>query len=190
MDYKKLLILQQTFNGNAYMNVGVTIDTQEQFGVVCQEFPFKYLPESKELPKRDWYDEDGEDVYVPKDGLRLAAYDLEVKFLYVGSESRMSANIKDFIDFICGRINYTSKSNKVTINVTQNVMLCVYDQYTKTGRHGMYVKEISNELFAYDDRNGGYVKQGKKTVYVGDVVAVFKVKFRVTDPVTDIELTA
>ena len=188
MDYKKLLILQQTFNGNAYTNVGVTIDTQEQFGVVCQEFPFKYLPESKELPKRDWYDEDGEDVYVPKDGLRLAAYDLEVKFLYVGSESRMSANIKDFIDFICGRINYTSNSNKVTVNVTQNVMLCVYDEYTKTGRQGMYVKEISNELFAYDDRNGGYVKQGKKTVYVGDVVAVFKVKFRVTDPVTNITL--
>lgn len=177
MDYKKLLILQQTFNGNAYMNVGVTIDTQEQFGVVCQEFPFKYLPESKELPKRDWYDEDGEDVYIPKSGLRLAAYDLEVKFLYVGSESRMSANIKDFIDFICGRINYTSKSNKVTINVTQNVMLCVYDQYTKTGRRGVFVKEVSSELFAYDDVNS-------------EVIGMFKVKFRVTDPVTDIELTA
>lgn len=188
MDYKKLLIQQQTFNGTTYTDVGVTIDTQARFKVVCQEFPFKYLPEAKELPKREWYDEDGEDVYVPKDGLRFAAYDLEVKFLYVGKDTNMSSDIKDFIDFICGRINYVKNADDIVVKVdvgssTKNVMLAVYDEYTKTGRQGVVVKEVSNELLAYDDRNGAYVKQDKKDVYVGDVIAVFKVKFRVTDPV-------
>lgn len=194
MDYKKLLIQQQTFSGTTYTNVGVRIDTQAMFGVVCQEFPFKYLPETKDLPKHDWYDEDGDDVYIPSNGLRFAAYDMEVKFLYVGTEADMAGNIKDFIDFICGRINYILVDNvvtKITTNVTQNVMLSVYDEYTKTGRRGVFVKEVSNELLAYDDRNGeyftGYIGGVYvENVYVGDVIGVFKVKFRVTDPVYEV----
>ena len=63
--YKKFLIQQQTYNGSSYTSVGDNVDTYLKFNVVCQEMPFKYLPETKELPKRDWHDEDGEDVYVP-----------------------------------------------------------------------------------------------------------------------------
>ena len=161
MTYKKLLIRQQSFNGTSYINVGSIIDTQTAFHVVCQEFPFKHLPETKELAKREWYDEHGEDVYVPTDGLKFKAYDMEVKFLYVGTQVNMKEELKGFVEFISGR------------NTGGAPMLAIYDEYTKTGRRGVYVENVNNELLAYDDANS-------------DVIATFKVKFRVTDPVTNI----
>ena len=163
MKYKKLLIQQQAYNGNGYTNVGSVIDTQARFNVVCQEFPFKYLPETKDLAKRDWYDEHGEDVYVPTDGLKFKAYDMEVKFLYVGSQDNMQDDLNGFILFISGK------------NQDGAPMLAVYDEYTKTGRRGVYVTDISSDLIAYDDVNT-------------EVVGIFKVKFRVTDPVTNVTL--
>jgi hypothetical protein len=41
------------------------IDTKSQWGVVCKDFPFAVYGETKELPKRDWKDEDGEDTFIP-----------------------------------------------------------------------------------------------------------------------------
>lgn len=160
---KRLLIQQQTFNGSAYTNVGSVVDTYAAYGIVCQEFPFKHLPESKDLPKRDWYDEDGEDVYFPTDGLKFKAYDLEAKFLYEGSASNMHTNLKSFIEFINGR------------NSGGSPCLAIYDQYTQTGRRGVYVESVDNTLYFYNDVNISAITQ-------------FKVKFRVTDPVTNITL--
>lgn len=164
MTYKKLLIQQQTVSGSEYQNVGSVVDTQESFHVVCQEFPFKQLPEIKDLPKRDWYDEHGDDVYIPTDGLKFKAYDLEVKFLYVGSQADMKSELKSFIDFIYGR------------NTNGSPLLAVYDEYTKTGRRGILVQNVDNDLIVYDERNP-------------QVIAQFKVKFRVNDPITDVTLT-
>ena len=164
MSYKKLLIQQQKFDGSAYINVGSVIDTQKEYHVVCQEFPFKMMPETKELAKREWYDEHGDDVFIPSDGLKFKAYDLEVKFIYVGTEDTMQGNIGNFIRFLYG------------LNYGGSPLLAVYDEYTKTGRRGIYVEGVDNDLFAYDDANV-------------HVVAVFKVKFRVTDPVTEIVLS-
>jgi len=163
MQYKKLLILQQVFDGSSYRNVGQVVDTQAAFHVACQEFPFKHLPETKDLAKRDWYDEHGEDVYMPSDGLKFKAYDLEVKFLYVGSKSNMNTELKEFVNFISGKNNGGAP------------MLAIYDEYTNTGRRGVYVINVDNEMLAYDDANT-------------DVISTFKIKFRVTDPVTDITL--
>lgn len=164
MNYKKLLIQQQTVSGSTYTNVGTVVDTQVAFNVVCQEFPFMYLPEIKDLASRDWFDEDGEDVYMPTGGLKFKAYDLDVTFLYVGSQEDMAADLNSFIKFLYGR------------NQNGSPWLAVYDEYTQTGRRGIYVKEIDNELIAYDSVNV-------------EVIGQFKVKFRVTDPITDVVLS-
>ena len=164
MEYKKLLIQQQTVSGSTYTDVGDVVDTQASYRVVCQEFPFKRLPEIKELAKRDWYDENGDDVYIPTDGLKFKAYDIDVTFLYVGSQAQMYDDIKGFVSFLYGR------------NAGGSPILAVYDLYTKTGRRGIYVSNVDNELYEYDDKNP-------------EVIAQFKVKFHVTDPITDITLT-
>lgn len=170
MDYKKLLIQQYHMNGLAVVNHAAAIDTQATYNVVCQECPFKMLPESNELPKREWFDQDGEDVYIPTDGLKFKAYDMEVKFIYEGTgykknqtvvskEAEMKEKVTGFIDFLYGR------------NTDGYPQLKIYDEYTLTGRQGIYVLSVDNEMLAYDDRNN-------------NVIGVFKVKFRVTDPVT------
>ncbi len=155
-EYKRLLI-KQNYSGSQ------VIDTLEQFNVACQEFPYKNLPEIKDLPKRDWPDENGEDIYIPSSGLRFKAYDIDVKMLYVGTESNMSTQIKSFIDFLYGR------------NTGGNPSLTIYDEYTKTGRQGVIVTNVDNELFVYDDVNT-------------EAIAQFKVKFRVTDPINNVVL--
>lgn len=163
-DYKKFLIQQQTYDGSTYTDVGSVIDTQEEYFVVCSECPFKILPTTKELAKRDWPDEDGEDVFMPADGLKFKAYDLEVKFLYVGQKDDMTLDLNAFIEFIYGK------------NDNGSPLLAIYDEYTQQGRQGVYALEVNNEFLAYDDANDG-------------VVGEFKVKFRVTDPVTQVVLT-
>ena len=163
-EYKKFLIQQQTFDGSTYTNVGDVVDTQAIYNVVCQDCPFKHLPETKDLAKRDWFDEDGEDVYIPSDGLKFKAYDMDVKFLYVGSESDMSQDIKGFINFLYGK------------NTNGSPLMSIYDEYTKTGRRGVHVKSVGNDLLYYSDASSG-------------VIASFRVVFRVTDPVTSITLS-
>lgn len=179
MVYKKLLLQHQRFDGIHYTDVGGVIDCYTQYGVVCQEFPFKHLPESKELPKRDWFDEDGEDSYIPKDGLKAKAYDLEVKFLYVNNsdeerkrsgstmtESELVAKMKtDLVSFIN---NLYGKDNDGAS------LMKIYDEYTCTGRRGVYVLSVDNDLFFNSDSSS-------------DVIAQFKVKFRVTDPITEVQ---
>lgn len=163
-NYKKFLIQQQTYNGTSYTNVGSVVDSYTAYKVVCQECPFKVLPETKEPAKRDWNDEDGEDTYIPSDGLKAKAYDMEVKFLYVGKEADMASDLKAFITFINGR------------NTGGSSLLAIYDEYTQTGRRGVYVQNVDNDLFYYNDTDT-------------DAIAQFKVKFRVTDPVTNITNT-
>lgn len=161
MEHYYRLLIQQWSPDNT--DGGPIVDTLETFHVACQEFPYKYLPETKEPAKRDWYDEDGEDVYIPTGGLKFKAYDLEVKFLYVGNEPAMSDDLRAFIDFLYGR------------NSNGYPSLHIYDEYTKTGRRQVYATHVDNEEFAYDDANP-------------EVIAVFKVRFRVSDPTTNILL--
>ena len=54
------------------------------FGIVCTEFPFKPGGETKDLPKRDWSDEDGEDTYIPDVYKRQTIFN-QIKKLAVAS---------------------------------------------------------------------------------------------------------
>lgn len=166
-DYKRFYVQQQSYDGSSYTNVGDAVELGT-YNVVCQEFPFKYLPETKELPKRDWPDENGDDVYFPTDGLKMKAFDMDVKFLYAGPISTytqdgntiygMRDNLTRLISFLRGR------------NSDGSPCLLIYDEYTDIALCGVYVSEISNDLYEYNDVNI-------------NAHAVFKVKFRVTNPV-------
>lgn len=159
MNYKKLLIRQETFDGSTYVPVAPStiVDTQVNWNIVCKEFPFKYLPEPKELASRDWHDEDGEDVFFPPTGKKFKAYDLEAVFLYAGTEQQMHAQLKGFVDYLYGR------------NSGGSPVLAIYDEYTHIGLHGVHVVEIGDDLFDISDADPA-------------AIAMFKVKFRITAP--------
>ena len=139
----------------------LVVDTLDNWGIVCKEFPFKLYGEAKELPSHDWKDEDGDDEYIPSK-LPIASYEVEVEFAYKGVMDSANANIKGFLDYLTGRDG-------------SGVKLMVYDTYTKIGRQHVRFASVSDDVFHRQEEGG-------------DVV-VFSVTFKVNDPVTDITLS-
>lgn len=153
-------VQQLRFDGISY-EAGPVADLLNDFRVVCQEFPFKKDPKPKDLPTRDWPGEDGLDVYIPPK-IPMASYDVEVTFLYVGTEKTIQADLADFIDFLYGR-NAESKGGR----------LAIYNEGVGMGRKDVVAAEVENELFYLSDNDI-------------DAVATFRVKFTVYDPTTEV----
>lgn len=156
----KTYIQQLHFDGSTYTR-GSVVDILSTYKVVCQEFPFKILPEAKELASRDWNDEDGLDVYYPTTR-RMKEYETDVDFLYVGTENAIREDLKNFINFLYGRDNGAV-----------GVSLAVYNEYTGIGRKDVVVTKVSDDVYYGDDNDT-------------DAIAKFSVTFKVNDPVTDV----
>lgn len=136
------------------------VDTLDNWGIVCKDFPFKLYGEAKELPSRDWKDEDGDDEYIPSE-LPIASYEIDVEFVYKGDMNTANTNIKGFLDYLTGRGGTGAE-------------LMVYDTYTKIGRQRVRYVNVDEDIYWRQE-------------YGGDVV-VFVVTFKVNDPVTEITL--
>ena len=162
----KTYIQQIRFDGTSY-TTGSVVDILDTYKVMCQEFPFKRNPKPKALPSRDWAGEDGLDIYIPDGGLPMNAYDIEVTFLYVGTEDTITNNLKGFLDFITGR------RKGQNANTVQSGRLAIFNEYVNMGRKDVVVSEIDNELYYCSDNDP-------------DAVAKFKVKFTVNDPTTEV----
>lgn len=132
-------------------------DLLTEWNMVCTDFPFELYPETKDLPKRDWIDEDGEDTFIP-DVLPLKAYDLEAGICYTGEIATAYNKIVSFLGYLIGE-----DGNGATLKV--------YNPYTNIGRQNLYFLGASDYDFHSTEN--------------GDVVT-FNVKFRVSDPKTEI----
>ena len=138
----------------------LVVDTLDRWGIVCKEFPFKLYGEAKELPSHDWKDEDGEDEYVP-DVIPMAAYEMEVEFVYKGDKGTANAKVGGFLSYLTGHDGAGAE-------------MMVYDTYTKIGRQRVRYVGVSEDIY-WSETEGGDV-------------FVFAVTFKVNDPVTDIVL--
>lgn len=137
----------------------MTRDSYE-WGIVCKEFPFDLYPDMKEFSSRNWREEDGEQEFYPAVP-RLKAYEIEVEFAYKGPRDSANAKIRGFMDYISGRDG-------------SGVAMKIYDTYTLIGRQQVRFVSLSNDsLYRYGDNE--------------DVV-VFKVKFKINDPVTQVSV--
>lgn len=142
-------------------NDAPVVDTFDNWGIVCKDFPFKLYGEAKELSSHDWNDEDGDDEYIPSE-LKIASYELDVEFVYKGAMDTANSNIEAFLDYLTGRGGTGAE-------------LQVYDTYTKIGRQGVRYVSVDDDIFWRQEEGG-------------DVV-VFVVTFKVNDPMTDITLS-
>ena len=126
-------------------------DSLAHFGIVCTEFPFKPGGETKDLPKRDWPEEDGEDTYIP-DKLPLKAYDLEAEMCYKGDLGTAYDKIMAFQNYLTGENG-------------DGATLKIYNSHTGIGRQGLYLSLIHILIPGYgmgnslelnlQDRTGG-----------------------------------
>ncbi len=113
------------------------VETIDDYGLYCMDIPFAVATGAKELTKRDWHDEDGEDVYMPKDGLRLSAYDIDVKFGYRGGRFGANDSINAFLDFV------------------RRGMLKMYCDYTRIGRRHVVFSKLSDKATLVRDIDEG-----------------------------------
>ena len=170
MDSRYALLFKKD-NGNV-------VNSFSQWGIVCCKVPFKAGGKTKELAKREWYDEQGGDTYIPQK-LMFEAYDAEFEMAYQGQE--LSSNpfnlslafrkIDAFKRWLSG--NDTQQGSGAELKI--------YSPYSSIGRQGCYLIEISSEDPHVQ------LKQENGNTYRENVVT-FKVRFRVTDPMTNITL--
>lgn len=142
---------------------GALKETIADFGLYCQTIPFHVGRSIKELPKRSWFDEHGDDEYVP-DTLMVDAYDLDVTFIYKGSKYSANTIVSAFISYITGADN-------------SGTVFSIYDSYTGIGRQKCRVMEVAEkaQIYRVDD---------SEMAGEGDILQ-FSVKVKVNDPVTN-----
>lgn len=111
------------------------VETIEDFGLYCVDIPFKPAGDVKDIVSRDWKDENGVDEYIPADGLRMSAYEIDVKFGYKGDKLGANKAISSLLS--CLTAGYVS----------------IYDTYTGIGRQKVRLVKLNDnaELVRDDD---------------------------------------
>lgn len=106
----------------------------DDFGFAVQPIEWPAL-EIKELAKRDWPGEHGEDVYFPASGTKLKSFEVNIIFI---SESSWYNDYNNFVDYLFG-MGY------------KGIEMMIYDPYYQRGYKGVYAKKINKpELFGED----------------------------------------
>ena len=138
---------------------GAPVKDSTEWGIWIKKVPFKVLLDAKDIPSRKWFDQHGDDEYVPST-IFYEAYEIDCEFVYKGVYESANAQIKSFMSYL-----------------SNGGMFKFYDRYTKIGRTNVrYVKgDEDPEVF--------YRREGN------DDIVSFKVTLKVNDPVTDITLT-
>ena len=153
-----------------------TVNTFTRWGIACVKIPFKAGGNVKSPAKRDWFDEHGEDAYIPNK-LMFEAYDVEFEVACVingnvWNLSQSFAKIDSFKKWLSGN----------DTNAGSGAELKIYSPYSTIGRQGCHLLSIS------DEEPHLQLKTESGNIYKENVLT-FKVKFRVTDPMTNIELS-
>lgn len=139
------------------------------WGIFCKDIPFKLFDKVKDPAKRQWYDESGDDEYMPSGGLKLEAYSMK-------------------IEFACKKLSNGNKYNAAAVNdvrvkvgtflsyLKTSGMLKMYSNYTRIGRQNVRLESVGESgTWDVDDE--------------GNEFLIFEVTLKVNDPETDITLT-
>lgn len=105
------------------------VDTIDSFGMYCMENPFKTCGDVKEPVKRTWYDEHGDDEYIPKEGLYMASYENKVKFGFNGKAYGANEKLKSFLEYLRGG------------------MMNMYCEFNGVGRKNVRLKSVDQTLY-------------------------------------------
>lgn len=95
------------------------LDLQEAFGITAKSVPDKQL-ELKEIFKRDWADQQGDEEYIPAVPT-FKAYEQDLEFIYKGVLRTASDAIRTFLTYL------------------QGAEFSLYDEYSQRGIRCRYV---------------------------------------------------
>ena len=138
------------------------------WGIFCKSIPFKVFEEVKEPAKRSYFDEHGDDEYIPSTGLFLEAYTIKVKLgckLLAGKDqTKFNKSVSDVRQSVGDFLAYLRSSG----------MIKLYSTYTRIGRQNVRLESVSDNATWQSDDQGEFL--------------IFEVTFKVNDPVTDVVL--
>ena len=162
---------------------GAVKNTFTQWGICCAKVPFKAGGETKDVPSRNFPDEDGEYSFIPK-SLKMKAYNAEFEFVYSGEElaqnimnlSHALTQIEAFKAWLTGNDDPTNYPDGTGAELT------IYSPYSNIGRKGCY-------LVSFSDEEPCVIAKGRGSTLYNENVVTFKGTFRVTDPVTQVTLS-
>ncbi|MBF1479164.1 hypothetical protein [Prevotella pallens] len=152
MQYEKVYI-QKVKKG------AVIKETIADFDIYCADMPFRLFAEAKDLSKRDWFEEHGDDEYIPEDCLKLKSYTMDVKFCCKGDKFSSNEKFKKFLNYLVG----------LDGSGTEMKMYCTW---TKIGRTGIRFDKLNDKAELIRDEDGDTL--------------VFTITFKVNDPITDV----
>ena len=149
-------VLIQKANGSDTSVYGLS-----NWGIVATSLPFKIVGEMKDIPKNDWFDEDGDDEYIP-DTPVYKAYEMDAKFfIEASSMPSLIENIRNFIQYIATGGSFS-----------------IHNPNTGIGRQGIRYVSYSDEA--------KYCKVGASNGV--KYMCEFSLKLKVNDPNTNITL--
>lgn len=148
------LYIQKTSSGSTVK------ETVADFDIYCMNIQFSTMQDAKELPNNDWYDEHGDDEYIPST-LMLKAYTMDIKFACKGAEKSANAKINALMSYLTGADGSGSEMK-------------IYSTYTQIGRQGVRFLKLSEDAELIRDKNGD--------------ILMFTVTFKINDPVTNVTL--
>lgn len=162
---------------NFYIQKGGQNETAKEsvatWGMFCKDIPFKVIDKVKEPAKRTWNDEHGDDEYIGTNGLYLEAYEIEVEFGCKKMSSSTFGTVTDVQDKVKTFIEFLRTAG----------LFKMYSAYTRIGRKDVRLVSVGD--------NAKWVSKGEwqtvnntRTFVVTEEYLVFKVKFKVNDPMT------
>ena len=134
-------------------------ESTNKWGVWCKDIPFKIFDKVKAPAKRTWNDEDGDDEYIPSDGLYLEAYMMKVEF-----GCKKTKTISDVRTKVGEFLEYLRASGHMKM----------YSTYTRIGRQNVRLDSVSDNAKWKSDGESEFL--------------IFEVTFKVNDPKTNITL--
>lgn len=137
------------------------IELGDRFGFYGMELPFKMANEVKEPENNEWADEDGDDEYLPEDGLKMKSFEIDIKLGYKGDKGTANDRLQRLLDYLTGRDSSGPRMK-------------IYSTYTKIGYNDVRFKSISDDAELVRDDSGD--------------ILVIKITLKVNDPVTKVTL--
>lgn len=113
------------------------LETIEDFGFYCMDIPFTMVNKMKEPASRTWYDEHGDDEYVPSDGLYASSYEMQIKFGYKGDKFGATQALMVLLAYL-----------------RSGGLMKMYCDYTGIGRQHVRFVSIDNDAELVRDETG------------------------------------
>lgn len=139
------------------------------WGIFCKNIPFVIVNKAKQPAKRTWLDEHGDDEYIGSNGLYMEAYTMKVEF---GCKVLTSGDATKYGTSALNNVR-TAVDTFITWLRTAGMMK-MYSSYTGIGRQNVRLESV--------DDDAKWKKEG------GEQWLVFKLTFKVNDPVTDVTI--